>query len=84
MAGTQPAAQEILPIGESLDTDQWQLPSAASGWSVQDIVVHTGCLLNLLMATAGGKVLPETGIEALNEICSRCRRHMIALAEIPH
>jgi hypothetical protein len=71
MAGMQLAAQEILTIGETLDTDQWQMPSAASGWSVQDVVVHTGCLLGLLMAAVGGEVLPETGItgiEALNDI----------------
>jgi hypothetical protein len=68
MAGMQLAAKEILIIGETLDTDQWQLPSAASGWSVQDVVVHTGCLLGLLMAAVGGEVVPETGIEALNDI----------------
>jgi uncharacterized protein (TIGR03083 family) len=68
MAGMQLAAQEILTIGETLDTDQWQLPSAASGWSVHDVVVHSGCLLGLLMAAVGGEVVPETGIEALNDI----------------
>jgi hypothetical protein len=68
MAGMQLAAQEILTIGETLDTHQWQLPSAASGWSVQDVVVHTGCLLGLLMAAVGGEVVPETGIEALNDM----------------
>jgi hypothetical protein len=68
MAGMQLAGQEILAIGETLDTERWQLPSAASGWSVQDVVVHTGCPLGLLMAAAGGEVVPETGIEALNDI----------------
>jgi Mycothiol maleylpyruvate isomerase N-terminal domain len=68
MAGMQVAAQEILTIGETLDTAQWQLPSAASGWSVQDVVVHTGCLLGLLMAAVDGEVPPEIGIEALNDI----------------
>jgi hypothetical protein len=66
MAGMQLAGQEILAIGETLDTYQWQLPSAASGWSVQDVVVHTGCLLGLRMAAVGGEVAPDTGIEALN------------------
>jgi len=68
MAGMQLAGQEILTIGETLDTDQWQLPSAATGWSVQDVVVHTGCLLGPLTAAVGGEVVPETGIEALNDI----------------
>jgi hypothetical protein len=26
-------------LAETLDTDQWQLPSAAGGWSVRDVVV---------------------------------------------
>jgi uncharacterized protein (TIGR03083 family) len=68
MAGMQLAAQEILTVGETLDSDQWQIPSAASGWSVQDVVVHTGCLLGLLMAAVGGAAVPETGIEAFNDI----------------
>jgi uncharacterized protein (TIGR03083 family) len=68
MAGMQLAAQQILTIGESLDPDEWQLPSAASGWSVQDVVVHTGSLLGLLMAAVGGEEVPEIGIEALNDI----------------
>ena len=65
MAGMQLAAHEILTVGEILDSDQWQSTSAATGWSVQDVVVHTGCLL---MAAVGGEVVPETGIEALDDI----------------
>ena len=68
MAGMQLAAHEILTVGEILDSDQWQSTSAASGWSVQDVVVHTGCLLGLLMAAVGGEVVPEIAIEALNDI----------------
>ena len=68
MAGMQLAAQDILTIGETLDSDQWQIPSAATGWSVQDVVVHTGCLLGLLMAAVDGEAVPDTGIEALNDI----------------
>lgn len=64
----QLAAREILTIGETLDTDQWQFPSAASGWSVQDVVVHTGRLLGMLIAAVGGEVVPETGMEALNDM----------------
>lgn len=68
IAGMQLAAHEILTVGETLDSDQWQSTSAASGWSVQDVVVHTGCLLGLLMAAVGGEVVPEIAIEALNDI----------------
>jgi mycothiol maleylpyruvate isomerase-like protein len=68
MVGTQLAAQDILAIGQTLDPDQWQLPSAASGWSVQDVVVHAECLLGLLMAAVGGEAVPEIGLEALNDL----------------
>jgi uncharacterized protein (TIGR03083 family) len=68
MVGMQLAAQDILAIGEGLDPAQWQLPSAASGWSVQDVVVHTECLLDMLMAAVGGAAVPEIGIEALNDL----------------
>ena len=68
MAGMQLAAQDILTIGKTLDSDQWQTPSAATGWSVQDVVVHASCLLGLLMAAVDGEAVPDTGIEALNDI----------------
>ena len=68
MIGMDIAAREIVSFGETLDEEEWQLPSAASGWSVQDIVVHAGCLLGDLMAAVGGEVLPDVGIEALNDI----------------
>jgi len=52
----------------TLDEDQWRLPSAATGWSVQDVVVHEACLLGDLIAAVGGEVLPDLKIEALNNI----------------
>ena len=68
MIGMDLAARGIVSVGETLDEEEWQLPSAASGWSVQDVVVHAGCLLGDLMAAVGGEVLPDLGIEALNDI----------------
>ena len=68
MIGMDLSAREIISAGETLDEEEWQLPSAASGWSVQDVVVHAGWLLGDLMAAVGGEVLPEMGIEALNDI----------------
>jgi hypothetical protein len=50
MVGMELAAREILSVCETLDEDQWRLPSAASGWSVQDVVVHEACLLGDLIA----------------------------------
>jgi hypothetical protein len=68
MIGMELAAREFISVGETLDEEQWQLPSAAAGWSVQDVVVHEGCLLGDLMAAVGREVLPDMAIEALNDI----------------
>ncbi|HXO56434.1 MAG TPA: maleylpyruvate isomerase N-terminal domain-containing protein [Mycobacterium sp.] len=68
MVGMELAAREILSVCETLDEDQWRLPSAATGWSVQDVVVHEACLLGDLIAAVGGEVLPDLKIEALNNI----------------
>ncbi|MGC2378703.1 MAG: maleylpyruvate isomerase N-terminal domain-containing protein [Mycobacterium sp.] len=62
------AAREILSVCGTLDEDQWRLPSAATSWSVQDVVVHEACLLGDLIAAVGGEVLPDLKIEALNNI----------------
>lgn len=68
MVGMELAAREILSVCETLDEDQWRLPSAASGWSVQDVVVHEACLLGDLIAAVDGEVLPDVRIEELNNI----------------
>jgi uncharacterized protein (TIGR03083 family) len=68
MVGMELAAREILSVCDTLDEDQWRLPSAASGWSVQDVVVHEACLLLDLIAAVGGEVLPDLKIEALNDL----------------
>jgi uncharacterized damage-inducible protein DinB len=68
MVGMELAARDILSVCETLDEDQWRLPRAASGWSVQDVVVHEACLLGDLIAAVGGEVLRDLKIEALNNI----------------
>jgi hypothetical protein len=62
------AAQEIVAVADTLDEREWQLPSAATGWSVKDVVLHGGCLLGDLMAAVNGEELPDMGIEALNDV----------------
>jgi uncharacterized protein (TIGR03083 family) len=68
MIGMELATRQILAVGDTLTDEQWQLPSAASGWSVQDVVTHAGCLLGFLMDQVGGAAMPDIGIEKLNEI----------------
>jgi uncharacterized protein (TIGR03083 family) len=62
------ATQEMLGLSETLNDEQWDLPSGADGWSVKDVVAHTGCLMSLLVAAVGGVAAPDMGIEQINEL----------------
>ena len=61
------AADDLFTIAENLTSGDWHKPSAASGWSVGDVICHVGCLLELLQAAVRGDSLPDSGIEALND-----------------
>jgi uncharacterized protein (TIGR03083 family) len=74
ISGMRAAAGDLIEIARSLNEAEWQTPSAATGWSVQDVVSHVGCLLELLQAAVGGEVLPDSGIERLNEVMVAERR----------
>jgi uncharacterized protein (TIGR03083 family) len=67
IAGMGCAADDMFTIAESLTPGEWHAPSAASGWSVGDVICHIGCLLELLQAAVRGDSLPASGIEALND-----------------
>jgi hypothetical protein len=67
IAGMGCAADDMFTIAESLTSGEWHAPSAASGWSVGDVICHIGCLLELLQAAVRGDSLPASGIEALND-----------------
>src|SRR6201998_560345 len=67
IAGMACAAEDIFTIAETLTYDEWHTPSAASGWSVGDVICHVGCLLELLQAAVRGDSLPDSRIEALND-----------------
>jgi uncharacterized protein (TIGR03083 family) len=75
IAGMACAAEEIFTIAETLTYDEWHTPSAASGWSVGDVICHVGCLLELLQAAVRGDSLPDSRIEALNDTQVAQRRH---------
>jgi hypothetical protein len=68
------AAKDLIDIARSLNAGEWQTPSAATGWSVQDVVSHVGCLLELLQAAVRGEAVPDSGIEPLNEVMVSGRR----------
>lgn len=74
ISGMRSAAGDLIEIAASLNEGKWQTPSAAAGWSVQDVVSHVGCLLELPQAVVRGEALPNSGIEPLNEVMVAGRR----------
>jgi uncharacterized protein (TIGR03083 family) len=74
ISGMRAAAGDLIDIAQSLNEGEWQSPSAAAGWSVQDMVSHVGCLLELLQAAVRGEAVPDKGIERLNEVTVAGRR----------
>ena len=61
------AGDDLLGVAAQLTEDQWRAPSAAAGWSVQDVFIHAGSLLELLQAAVAGAEPPPLGIEKLND-----------------
>jgi uncharacterized protein (TIGR03083 family) len=61
------AGEDLVNVAEKLTDDQWHASSAAAGWSVCDVVVHVGSLLELLQAAVAGADSPPIGIEQLND-----------------
>jgi hypothetical protein len=50
-AGTAAASglvEDALALGRSLTPDEWAAPSAADGWSVQDVFTHMGYFFNII------------------------------------
>jgi hypothetical protein len=52
LAGFQLAGDELITLAGSLTDDEWHTPSAAEGWSVQDVVGHAGSLWGAKSRTA--------------------------------
>ncbi|MET0704386.1 MAG: maleylpyruvate isomerase N-terminal domain-containing protein [Mycobacterium sp.] len=61
------AAADAFDVAAELNAEQWTTPSAAEGWSVKDVFIHLGSLLELLQAAVNGAESPPLGIEAINE-----------------
>ena len=65
--GMRAAGDDLLGVAAQLTEDQWRARSAAAGWSVQDVFIHVGSLLELLQAAVAGAEPPPLGIEKLND-----------------
>jgi uncharacterized protein (TIGR03083 family) len=67
LEGMQISANEVLALARTLTDDEWQMPSAAERWSVQDVVAHSGNLLATLVDAVNGRLEAPDGIEAEND-----------------
>lgn len=74
ITGMRCAADDIVAVSSDLSEREWQLPSAATGWTVHDVVIHVGALLEVLQAAVRGDAMPDSGIEALNDVMVAQRR----------
>jgi uncharacterized protein (TIGR03083 family) len=70
LSGLQSATADIVKVARSLTAEEWEMRSAAEGWSVHDVVSHAGNLLTVVMDAVNGQlVTPDgMGIEELNEV----------------
>jgi uncharacterized protein (TIGR03083 family) len=68
--GLKVATGDIVRVARSLTPEEWEMPSAAQGWSVHDVVSHAGNLLTVVMDAVNGQlVVPDgMGIEQLNDV----------------
>jgi uncharacterized protein (TIGR03083 family) len=75
IAGMTRAGHQLLTAAATFTDDDWRAPSAAAGWSVQDVVAHVGCLLGDLVDAVHDAPLPDTGVEELNDLQVALRRN---------
>ncbi|ORA35661.1 hypothetical protein BST13_14030 [Mycobacterium aquaticum] len=61
------AAADLVAVAATLTPAQWDTDTAAAGWSVKDVFIHVGTLLELLQAAVAGAEAPPVGVEALND-----------------
>ncbi|MFD8725871.1 maleylpyruvate isomerase N-terminal domain-containing protein [Streptomyces sp. NPDC059629] len=76
MQGFRLAAASVLAVAEELTDKEWAAPSAAKGWTVQDVVTHIAELMSTLVAAVNGD-LPEPampiGVEQMNDLAVASR-----------
>jgi uncharacterized protein (TIGR03083 family) len=65
---------ELIRFCRDLDDAQWQAPSKAAGWRVQDVVAHLGSGCRSIFTPASLKVLGSNNIERTNDVFVDARR----------
>jgi uncharacterized protein (TIGR03083 family) len=58
---------EVLALCRALGDDEWQRPSAAAGWRVQDVVAHMGSSSHALCHPDAFRIFRSTQIERTND-----------------
>jgi uncharacterized protein (TIGR03083 family) len=66
--------ERYTDVVRSLQPDEWGLPSRCAGWSVQDLVAHTGSNLRVVADPGSGPADPPLVAEELQELLVRERR----------
>jgi uncharacterized protein (TIGR03083 family) len=70
---------EVLALCRGLDDDEWQTPSAAAGWRVQDVIAHLGSVCRALFHRDAMKISAAARLNAPTTISSTSaapgRRH---------
>ena len=65
---------ELLTLCRDLRDADWQTPSAAAGWRVQDVVAHMGSGYRALFGPAALKLMRSNDIERTNDVFVDQRR----------
>ncbi|MGW6117946.1 maleylpyruvate isomerase family mycothiol-dependent enzyme [Nocardia sp. NPDC055165] len=68
LAALRRERHELLLFIGSLGPSDWQLPSTADGWRIQDVVAHMGSACRALFSPAAMNVMRGNDIEHANEI----------------
>jgi Mycothiol maleylpyruvate isomerase N-terminal domain len=58
---------DVSALIGALDDGEWNVPSAAAGWTVKGVRTHMGDLLSVLISAIRGESVGDLGIEQLND-----------------
>jgi uncharacterized protein (TIGR03083 family) len=65
---------ELLRLCRDLSVADWQAPSAADGWRVQDVVAHMGSAYRAMFGPAALELMRSNDIERTNDVLVDRRR----------
>jgi uncharacterized protein (TIGR03083 family) len=61
------SCDSLLSLCLDLDDDEWQTPSAAAGWRVQDVIAHMGSVGRTVCSSDAMKIFRSRQIERTND-----------------